>query len=117
MPGCDLKVWKALEVKSIFRLNLLRFVKRTMHKRHFRFCLSHLSNEDTVSLHPGDNPGPVELQASLGISLDILISIAELGNQDVEQDDDTGKKEEDQFPAQIQPPLYLSPRGDPFAPG
>ena len=46
---------------------------------------NNLANEEAVELYPGDDPSPVELQASLSVTLHVLVGVAQLGDQDVQQ--------------------------------
>ena len=47
--------------------------------------LCYLADEDTVEFDPGDDPGAVEFKATVCVSLHVLVGVAELCDQDVQQ--------------------------------
>ena len=54
----------------------------------------YLACEDGVKFDSGYNPGPVESESPLRISLDVLVGITELSNEYVQQDHYTSQQKQ-----------------------
>ena len=55
---------------------------------------SYLACEDGIEFDSGYDPGPVECESPLRISLDVLVRITELSNEYVQQDNYTSEQKQ-----------------------